>query len=118
MVAEFSEKLVLVQVSVLVAISLFDELQNIVVTDVNVQVLIENTLDIVKPNKTPLFPVEKGKQVEGFFLPTATEKPFFGNHVNDFAQGESFFIFILVRDFVLDLLSVHFGKCKIAQNWS
>jgi hypothetical protein len=58
LVAEFSEKFVLVEVPILVIVGFFDKFQNVIVANVDVQILIENAFNIVEPDQTSLFSVE------------------------------------------------------------
>jgi hypothetical protein len=58
LVAQFSEELALVQVAVFVAVGFFDKFQNVVVTDVDVQVLVEYALDIVETDQAALLSIE------------------------------------------------------------
>lgn len=48
LVTQLGKELVLIQVPILIAISLFNKLQNIIVTDVNIQILIKHTLYIIQ----------------------------------------------------------------------
>ena len=58
LVAQFSEELALAQVAVFVAVGFFDKFQNVVVTDVDVQVLVEYALDIVETDQAALLSIE------------------------------------------------------------
>lgn len=115
LVTKLGEELVLVEVPVLVPVSLFNELQNVIVTDVYVQILVENGLDVVKSDQSSFLSIEQSKQVKSLFFPAFAEKPFFGNHFNDFTQSKWFLVFVLIADLVFDLFSVHFCEGEIAQ---
>jgi hypothetical protein len=58
LVAEFSEKFVLVEVPILVIVGFFDKFQNVIVANVDVQILIENAFNIIESDQTSLFSVE------------------------------------------------------------
>lgn len=58
LVTQLGKELVLIQVPILIAISLFNKLQNIIVTDVNIQILIKHTLYIIQSHQSSLFSIK------------------------------------------------------------
>ncbi len=118
MITELGEKFTLIQIPVFITVCLFNKLQNIVIADVDIQILIEYVLDIVKAHKAPFFSVKKCKQIKGLFLSSLAKKPFFCDHFNNLTEGKVFLIFVIVGDFVFDFLAVHFGEGEVTQDGS
>lgn len=108
----------LVEVSVFVDVSLLYKLQDVVVADIDVQVLIKHALNLIDTNLTSFFSVEEGEHVQSFFFSASAKKPFFGYEINHFTQRETILVLIGAGDFILDLLSIHFGVCEVAENAS
>ena len=108
----------LVQKPILIQIGLFDKLQNIVVADVDIQILVEHTLNLIDANQPSLLPIEQRKHIQCLLLPPPPEKPFLGDQLNDLSQGETFFLLVDVADLVFDLLAVHFGVGEVPQDAS
>ena len=106
------------QKAVFVNISLFDELKNIVVADVDVQVLVEDALYLIDANQSPLFAVKQSEHVQSFLFPSSTEEPFFSDQIYDLAEWEAILVLVGSSDFVLDLLPVHFSIGEVAENTS
>lgn len=106
----------LVEIPVLVEISLLDELQDVVVADIDVEVLVEHALYLVDTHQPSLLPVEQREHVQGLLLPPSTEKPLFGDEIDDFGESEVVLVVVGGGDFVLDLLAVHLGVGEVAQN--
>ena len=116
MVAQFGEKLILVQKAILIEVGLLDELQNVVVADIDIQVLVEDGLDFVEAHQPPFLPVEQSKHVQSLFFPSSAEEPLFGDEIDDFRQTEGVFVLVGGGYFVLDLLPVHLGVGEVAEN--
>ena len=73
------EEILLVQVPIFICVRILDELNYIVITDHNVQILVENLLDFLDPNQPFLLPIEKGEKIHGFFFFPSSVKPLFVN---------------------------------------
>jgi len=86
LIAQFGEKFLLVEKAIFVQIRLFNELENVVVTDVDIQVLVEHTLDLIDANQPSFFPIKQRKHIQSFLLSPSPEKPFFSDQINNFGQ--------------------------------
>ena len=84
MVSQFCEKLLLVEVAVLVEVCLFDELQDIVVADIDIEVLVKDCFDFVEADQSSFLAVEEGEHVEGLFLSSSPKEPLFGDEIHHF----------------------------------
>lgn len=82
----------MVQIAITVKVSLFDELKDIVVTDHNVQILVEHLLDLSEAYQPLLFAVEKTEHIEGFILAASSIEPFLLHHVEYLRKGECFLV--------------------------
>ena len=116
LVAQFAEKLLLVEVAIFVKVSLLDELQNVVVADVDVEILVKDRFDFVETYQPSFLAVEESEHIEGLLLPTASEEPFFGDEFDDFSEGEGVFVLVGAGDLVFNFLAVHFGEGEIAED--
>ena len=116
LVAQFAEKLLLVEVAVFVEICFLDEFQDIVVADVDVEVLVEDRFNFVEADQSSFLAVEEGEHVEGLFLPAAAEEPLFGDEFDDLGEGEGVFVLVGAGDLVFDLFAVHFGEGEVAED--
>ena len=118
LVTQLGKEFILIQVPIFVSICLLNKFQNIIVTNVDVQILIKNSFDVIQSHQSSLLSVKQCEQVKCFLLTTFAEKPFFCDHINDITERKGFFVIELVDDFVFNFLSVHFGKSKVTKNRS
>ena len=112
------EEILLIEVSILVCICVFYELHDIVITDHDIQVLVENLLYLLYSDQSLLFSVKKSKNVHSFFFFTPSIEPFLVNESQNVRKHELVLIIVSISDLVFNLLSVHFCEAKIAQNAS
>ena len=105
----------LVKVAILVTVSLFNELHDIIVTYHNVQILIEDLFYLVEAHHSPLFLIKQGKHVHSFIFFPSSIKPFFMNHVKGIMKHKCLFVPMQCRNFILNLFAIHFSKPKIPQ---
>ena len=118
LVAEFGKKLLLVQESIFVKICLFNELQNVIIANVDVQVLVEDWLDLVETHQASLLAIEEGEHVKGLFFSSSTEEPLFGDKFDDLGEWEGIFVLMSSSDLILNFLAIHFSVGKVAENAS
>ena len=108
----------LIQVAVLVQVCLLDELQDVVVTDVYVQVLVEDWFYLVQTHQTSLFTVKQSEHIQGLLLSSSSEEPFFCYQFYHLVKGEGIFVLVGTSYLVFDLFSIHLGEGKVPEDAS
>ena len=105
----------LIKKTVFVQVSLLNEFQNIVVTDIDVQVLVKDCFDFINANKSLFLSVEECEHIQSLFLSSSSEEPLFSDELHHFTQRKRLLILMSTRNFIFDFLSIHLSVCEIAQ---
>jgi hypothetical protein len=96
LISQLTKELILIQIPIFITIRLLNKLQNIIITNVNIQILIKHPLNIIQSNQSSLLPIKQSKQIKRLLFTTLTIKPFLCYHLHHVAQRKCLFVLKLV----------------------